>query len=380
MPDTATGRTGRSASVRLEAITKTIGSTRILAGVDLDVAAGEFVTLLGPSGSGKTSTLMVVAGFVVPDSGRILVGGRDLTATPPGRERDMGIVFQNYALFPHMSVAQNVAYPLKVRRLPRREVAERVDRVLDLVQLGPLAGRRPAGLSGGQQQRVALARALVFEPSVLLMDEPMGALDVRLKEELQWEIRRLRRAIGATILYVTHDQNEAMLMSDRIALMRDGRIEQLATAQDLYRHPASLFAARFLGESNILTGRYRAGPAPALIVAGKALALPPGAGAGRIADGAPAAALLRPEALTLAPAGQAAGADTDAAAAPAVVRDIAFVGQSVRYEVDAALSPAPILVQQLARASQGERAPGSAVRLIWDPADIHLMPAEDDDG
>src|SRR5215213_4471727 len=251
---------GRPAAVHLDNIWKAMGSTQVLSGISLDIKASEFVTLLGPSGSGKTSSLMAVAGFIVPDRGRILVGDRDVTHVPPGRQRDMGIVFQNYALFPHMSVAKNIAYPLAVRGVSRHEIKGRVGNVLELVQLGGLADRKPSRLSGGQQQRVALARALVFEPSVLLMDEPMGALDVRLKQELQWEIRRLQRSIGATVIYVTHDQEEAMLLSDRVALLRDGRVEQYGRPQELYRRPNSIFTARFLGESNLIIGRFEAGP------------------------------------------------------------------------------------------------------------------------
>lgn len=363
----------RSASVHLEAISKSFGATRILSGVDLEVAAGEFVTLLGPSGSGKTSTLMVAAGFTLPDHGRITVGDRDVTHVPPGRERDMGIVFQNYALFPHMTVAQNVAYPLKVRRLPRAEVSRRVDEALRLVQLDMLADRKPAKLSGGQQQRVALARALVFEPSVLLMDEPMGALDVRLKEELQWEIRRLQRELGATVIYVTHDQNEAMLLSDRIALMRDGRIEQCGSPQELYRHPKTLFAAQFLGDSNLLTGtatsdgKLEIGP-------GQAIELPETAAA---TAGVRYAALLRPEVLLAEPLLPGNDPAPGACHLFGTVRDMAFVGQSIRYEI-ACESPAqPILVHQVARATHSQMSTGQAARVSWDTDDIHLIPLGD---
>lgn len=372
----ANGRTRvtKSASVRLERLGKTIGSNRILDRVDLHVDAGEFVTLLGPSGSGKTSTLMAIAGFVVPDEGRILVGDQDVTHAPPGRTRDMGIVFQNYALFPHMSVAQNVAYPLRVRGLPRAEIDSRVARVLDLVQLGALADRKPARLSGGQQQRVALARALVFEPSVLLMDEPMGALDVRLKEELQWEIRRLQREIGATVIYVTHDQHEAMLLSDRVALMRDGRIEQYCPPQELYRRPSSLFSAAFLGDSNLVHGVLSDDGAPALVADGHRLRVGETTG---MAAGQACAALLRPEvlAITADTADMRVGLSPDHSAR-ATVRDVAFVGQSIRYELDCALVKGTMLVQQVASASHVELRPGDAALVSWNPDDIHLIAAE----
>lgn len=369
------GRIQRSASVRLTSISKSIGGNRILSGVDLHVNAGEFVTLLGPSGSGKTSTLMAIAGFVTPDEGTILVGDKDVTATPPGRERDMGIVFQNYALFPHMNVAQNVAFPLKVRGLPRQVIEQRVKQALDLVQLGTLAERKPDRLSGGQQQRVALARALVFEPSVLLMDEPMGALDVRLKEELQWEIRRLQRELGATVIYVTHDQHEAMLLSDRVALMRDGVIEQYGTAQELYRRPATLFAARFLGDSNLLPGRFAAGPA--LLLADRVLALDPGLHADSCADGASCTALLRPEVLSIS-AADSDSAAPEGASIEGIVKDVAFVGQSIRYVVETPVTDKPLLIQQVASSAHAELAPGSRARISWNPSDIHLIAGADD--
>ncbi|WP_171060952.1 ABC transporter ATP-binding protein [Poseidonocella sp. HB161398] len=373
MTSEAATRVSNSASVHLEAISKSIGGTRILAGVDLDVNAGEFVTLLGPSGSGKTSTLMAIAGFVTPDSGRITVRGRDVTVLPPGRERDMGIVFQNYALFPHMTVAENVAYPLKVRRLPRREIETRVADVLKLVQLDALADRKPARLSGGQQQRVALARALVFEPSVLLMDEPMGALDVRLKEELQLELRRLQKEIGATVIYVTHDQNEAMLMSDRVALMRDGQIEQYGPGQELYRHPRSLFAARFLGDSNLLKGMVRDGW---LDVGGLRIALPTGTLA---ATGERQAALLRPETLTVREGATGALMSEDGACLYGTVRDAAFVGQAMRYEIDVPGLPEPLLVHQVACAAHAQLAIGMPAQITWDRDDIHLIALGDQD-
>ena len=218
---------------------------------------GEFVTLLGPSGSGKTTTLRMIAGFTSPTGGSIEIDGQDMTRVPPHR-RDVGMVFQNYALFPHMTAAQNVAFPLRMRKQSRAEIDRRVGDALDLVKLRHLADRYPRQLSGGQQQRIALARAVVFEPRLLLMDEPLGALDRKLREALQLEIIRISRELGATVLYVTHDQEEALVMSDRIAIFNEGRIEQLGSGEDLYDRPASLFVADFIGESNILRGRYEA--------------------------------------------------------------------------------------------------------------------------
>ena len=230
------------------------GTHSVVEGLDLHVARGEFVSLLGPSGSGKTTTLMMLAGFESPTRGEIRLAGKRLDDKPP-HQRDIGMVFQNYALFPHMTVAENVAFPLSVRNVSRGEQKARTLRALEMVELAQLAGRRPAQLSGGQQQRVALARALVFEPSVVLMDEPLGALDKRLRETMQYEIMRLHRDLSLTIVYVTHDQNEALTMSDRVAVFSDGRIQQAATPTELYENAANAFVANFVGENNGLTGR-----------------------------------------------------------------------------------------------------------------------------
>ncbi|AKC69924.1 ABC transporter ATP-binding protein [Pandoraea oxalativorans] len=222
--------------------------------LNLDVRRGEFLSLLGPSGSGKTTTLMMLAGFESPTHGEIRLDGQRLDDKPPHR-RDIGMVFQNYALFPHLTIAQNVAFPLSVRRVGRAEQNARVKRALEMIELSHLASRRPAQLSGGQQQRVALARALVFEPSVVLMDEPLGALDKRLRETMQYEIMRLHRELSLTIVYVTHDQAEALTMSDRVAVFSDGRIQQAASPNELYENAQNAFVANFVGENNGLTGR-----------------------------------------------------------------------------------------------------------------------------
>ncbi|WP_248309333.1 ABC transporter ATP-binding protein [Bosea sp. AK1] len=225
-----------------------------LAPTDLEVRAGEFLTLLGPSGSGKTTLLMTIAGLALPDSGRIVIDGRDTTYTPV-YDRDIGMVFQNYALFPHLDIFENVAFSLRVRGLSEAEVTKRTRDALALVQLDHLAQRFPKELSGGQQQRIAIARSVVYQPSIILMDEPLGALDKRLREQMQIEIRRLHRQLGVTIIYVTHDQEEALSMSDRICLMNNGGIVQLGRPADLYFAPRDLFAANFLGEANILTAQ-----------------------------------------------------------------------------------------------------------------------------
>ena len=241
--------------VRFVGIGKTYdGVTRIVDELDLDIERGEFLTLLGPSGSGKTTTLMLLAGFETPTAGEILLEGKPLSRVPP-HQRNIGMVFQNYALFPHMTVAENIAFPLSVRGVSAADIAKRVERALDMVQLGGFGARRPAQLSGGQQQRVAVARALVFEPKLILMDEPLGALDKQLREQMQLEIRRLHQRLGVTMVYVTHDQAEALTMSDRIAVFHRGKIQQLDTPEQMYENPKNAFVARFIGENNRLDGR-----------------------------------------------------------------------------------------------------------------------------
>ena len=227
------------------------GRHQVVAGLDLEIRRGEFLTLLGPSGSGKTTTLMMLAGFEDPSAGRIELEGVRIDTVPP-HKRGIGVVFQNYALFPHLTVAQNLAFPLSVRGMTKAEIAPRIARALEMVRLAGLGERRPQQLSGGQQQRVALARALIFSPGLVLMDEPLGALDKQLREEMQMEIRHLHAALGVTVVYVTHDQAEALTMSDRIAVFRDGRVQQLDTPEAIYERPANAFVAGFIGENNRL--------------------------------------------------------------------------------------------------------------------------------
>ncbi len=229
------------------------GTTLVVKDLNLSVPKGEFLTMLGPSGSGKTTCLMMLAGFETATSGEIRLQGRNINTVPP-HKRGIGMVFQNYALFPHMSVAENLAFPLEVRKIGKSEREQKVRRALEMVQMGDFGGRRPAQLSGGQQQRIALARALVFEPELVLMDEPLGALDKQLREQMQFEITRIAHDLGITVVYVTHDQTEALTMSDRVAVFNDGRIQQLATPSDLYEHPANSFVAQFIGENNRLMG------------------------------------------------------------------------------------------------------------------------------
>jgi putative spermidine/putrescine transport system ATP-binding protein len=237
--------------IQFEAVSKSFGSHTVIHSLDLTIERGEFLSLLGPSGSGKTTILMMLAGFERPTRGVITLGGTRIDQLPPHR-REMGVVFQNYALFPHMTVAENVAFPLEMKKIPRAEIAKKVERALDMVQLAELKNRRPSQLSGGQQQRVALTRALVFEPKVILMDEPLGALDKQLREHMQLEIRELHKRLGLTIVFVTHDQSEALTMSDRIAVFNAGMIEQIDSPYVVYDTPRTRFVAQFIGETNLI--------------------------------------------------------------------------------------------------------------------------------
>jgi len=285
--------------VRFSGIQKTYdGSTLVVRDLNLDIQSGEFLSLLGPSGSGKTTTLMMLAGFESPTAGDILLNGRQITGTPP-HKRNFGMVFQNYALFPHMTVAQNVAYPLTVRNVPKAEQEQRVKKALDMVRLAGMGERMPTRLSGGQQQRVALARALVFEPQLVLMDEPLGALDKQLREHMQLELKELHRQLGVTFVYVTHDQGEALTMSDRVAVFNEGVIQQLADAKSLYELPSNRFVAGFVGDSTILRGTLGGTTdAPFLELAGTQQRLH-GVNVNQCAPGASVEACVRPERITL---------------------------------------------------------------------------------
>ena len=253
-PAHAPGADKDAAYVRFDNVQKSYdGVTLVVKSLNLDIAKGEFLTMLGPSGSGKTTCLMMLAGFEPATHGEIFLDTRPINRVPP-HKRGIGMVFQNYALFPHMTVEENLAFPLEVRRMPRDEARRRVAKVLEMVELPGFGGRRPAQLSGGQQQRVAVARALVFEPALVLMDEPLGALDKQLREQMQYEIKHIHESLGVTVVYVTHDQSEALTMSDRIAVFDDGIIQQLSTPDDLYERPQNSFVAHFIGENNTLHG------------------------------------------------------------------------------------------------------------------------------
>jgi putative spermidine/putrescine transport system ATP-binding protein len=361
-------------ALQLRQVSKRYGDIVALQDVSLDVASGEFLTLLGPSGSGKTTTLQIVAGFVVPEQGTVVLDGRDLTRVPPHR-RNIGIVFQNYALFPHMTVSENVAFPLESRGVPRNEARRRVGEALETVRLEGLDRRLPRQLSGGQQQRVALARAIVFRPPLLLMDEPLGALDKKLRERLQLEIMEISRGLGVTVIYVTHDQEEALFMSHRIAVYHRGRIEQLGTPAQLYERPASAFVAGFVGDSNMFTGVVdRSGPVPIMRVGARAIRLDEKQ-AGRLA-GERLSVVVRPERLRVdRPGGEAPG--TRAVRLAGRIREAIYLGAVRKYVIDLELG-----TRAIARVPTGGETDGLAigvpVEVSWDPADGVLVAGEHD--
>jgi putative spermidine/putrescine transport system ATP-binding protein len=328
-------------AVRLEALEKRYGDVVAVAGVDLDVRDGEFFSMLGPSGSGKTTTLRMIAGFEVPTGGRILLHGRDVTNVAPF-DRDVNTVFQDYALFPHMSVGDNVGYGLMVRKVGRRERSERVAEALRMVRLDGYEARRPSQLSGGQRQRVALARALVNRPRVLLLDEPLGALDLKLREEMQIELKSIQQQVGITFIYVTHDQEEALTMSDRLAVFNAGRIVQLGTPAEVYERPATRFVAGFVGTSNLLTGDV------ARSIVGR--------------DGT---FTIRPEKIRLAEPAATVGSDETGAAG--VIADVVYLGPDTRYIVELDAGSRLVVTQQNLATSSTEALAqqGKAVRLVW---------------
>jgi putative spermidine/putrescine transport system ATP-binding protein len=362
----------RPAQVRnTEPLVKFIGveksyDGRVLAVHDLtlDVAQGEFLTLLGPSGSGKTTTLNMLAGFERPTRGEILLGGKPVERLPP-YERNIGMVFQNYALFPHMSVGDNVAFPLSVRRMRRAEIAERVRRALAMVRLEALADRRPGQLSGGQQQRIALARALVFEPSLVLMDEPLGALDKKLREQMQIEIKLLHDRLGLTVIYVTHDQSEALTMSDRIAVFQDGRVVQQGTPDLLYSEPCDAFVAGFIGENNMLSGVVEAidngGVRVAISGALRVIATP----IGRLEPGGPALVSVRPESIRFASAFESAEN-----LCQATITNRIYFGDHQRLLTDIDGHTMTMKVS-----ASTEVAVGASISLSWKTTDCRAFPA-----
>lgn len=349
-----------SASISLKRATKVFdGAVRAVDNVDIRIEAGEFFSLLGPSGCGKTTTLRLIAGFDVPSSGQILLGDRDITGVP-AHKRDMGMVFQNYALFPHRSVKQNVAFGLRMRGMDKAGIDRKVDWALDLVSLGGYGERSPGQLSGGQQQRVALARAIVIEPTVLLCDEPLGALDKKLRQQMQFELKELQRTLGLTTVFVTHDQEEAMAMSDRLAVMNAGRVEQIGTPAEIYNAPHSRFVADFIGDANILTCSPSATNGAWELDDGTPIKPPPGV------DRACKVA-LRPERVTIRPAGPAQDGIQGS------IENVNFLGGSVLYRVRIGRSGRRILVQASNRSDIPPMDAGTSVALSWAQSDLVVL-------
>jgi len=342
--------------------------TLVVRDVSLRIRRGEFMTLLGPSGSGKTTCLMMLAGFETPTRGEILIEGRSVRNLPP-RKRDIGFVFQHYALFPHMTVAQNLAFPLEIRGVGAAEIRRRVGEALEIVRLEGFGSRSPGQLSGGQQQRVAIARALVFKPGVVLMDEPLGALDRRLREEMQLEIRSIQRELGVTMVYVTHDQQEAMTLSDRIAVFDRGRIQQTATPETLYEEPEREFVARFVGDNNIVPGVVRSVSADRCEVETDAGLLSATAVSAQLQAGDDAVLAIRPERVALAPK------PVYSNVVKAVVEDMVFIGDHWRVRLQVFgrndfFAKIPNIIGQ-----QGIL-PGDTVDIGWTTIDCRAMPHE----
>ena len=341
------------------------GRTRAVRDLTLDVAQGEFLTLLGPSGSGKTTTLNMLAGFERPTRGEILLRGRPVDRLPP-YERNIGMVFQNYALFPHMTVGENVAFPLSVRRLPRAMTTERVQRALAMVRLEAYSERRPAQLSGGQQQRIALARALVFEPSLVLMDEPLGALDKKLREQMQIEIKLLHERLGVTVVYVTHDQSEALTMSDRIAVFHDGRVVQQGAPDALYSQPRDAFVAGFIGENNMLLGTVEANSNGHVRVALSGGLQVTATAVGELEHGAHVLVAVRPESVRLS-SGSSGGENT----CRALVTSRIYLGDHQRLLTE--IGNGHTITLKIA--ADIDAVAGEPVFLSWRTADCHAFPA-----
>ncbi|WP_336099380.1 ABC transporter ATP-binding protein [Roseovarius sp. CH_XMU1461] len=350
--------------LKLAQIGKAYGSVDAAKDINLDVAPGEFVTFLGPSGSGKTTTLMMVAGFTEPTEGHISLQGKALDPIPVWK-RDIGMVFQHYALFPHMTVAQNVAFPLEMRGVAKADRRTKVNEALEMVGLAGFGARLPKELSGGQQQRVALARAMVFKPKLLLMDEPLGALDKKLREHMQIEIMHLHKNLGATVLYVTHDQEEALVMSDRIAVFNNGRIEQIGTPRELYEAPQTKFVADFIGETNFLSGKIEKSDGATALVRGLRGAIGEG-----LSDGAAAVLAIRPERLRVRPADAQTSYDN---ALQGTVKELIYLGQSRKAIVALNDGTEVTVLEQAAQAEATQLKIGSEADIVFRTQDARIL-------
>jgi putative spermidine/putrescine transport system ATP-binding protein len=358
-----------SPKLKISGLAKRYGSFVALAPTDLEVAEGEFLTLLGPSGSGKTTLLSLIAGLTAPDEGQLLIAGKDVTHGP-AYERDIGMVFQNYALFPHMTIAENISFPLKMRKVDAASARKRTMEALELVRLPHVAQRFPKELSGGQQQRIALARCLVYKPSIVLMDEPLGALDKKLRDQMQLEIKRIHRELGTTIVYVTHDQEEAMTMSDRICLMNGGRIEQLGSPSELYFRPRTLFVADFLGESNLLEGtveRVEGGEVDVKLAQGGSRAH--ATANAPLAAGSKVRVMVRPQNITVRPG------SADVNALRGKVLDRMITGSLTKLYVESPVTGGdPLVLCYPTSAGAAPHAIGDDVTLHWSRGDAVAVP------
>ena len=358
-PATPAGDGGAAPDIRLENVTKRFDDVVAVDDLSLTIEPGQFFALLGPSGCGKTTTLRMIGGFEEPSSGTILLGDRDVTGLPPYR-RDVNTVFQSYALFPHLSIFENVAFGLRRRGVRGDDLKRRVGEALELVDLGDLGRRKPRQLSGGQQQRIALARALVNRPKVLLLDEPLGALDLKLRKQMQLELKGIQHEVGITFVHVTHDQEEAMTMADTIAVMHAGKIEQLGSPTELYERPTTAFVAGFLGVSNLLPGSLN-GDGVVRLDGGGDVRVPASALAGRSGR---LAVGIRPEKLRLA----AGGAQADGAnVLEGVVSERSYIGVSTQYLVETPAGPVTVYAQNAEPGAGQSASPGERVTLAWNP-------------
>lgn len=353
-------------AITLNNLGKNYGGVDALSGLSLRVEQGEFLTILGPSGSGKSTALSLIAGLVAPTRGAIYLGEREVTHLPPAR-RNIGLVFQSYALFPHLSVHDNIAFPLRIRNMAAAAARTRVDEVMALLRLDGLSERKPQQLSGGQQQRVALARALVFRPDILLLDEPMGALDRQLREEVQVELRRLQRSLGTTTILVTHDQEEALSLSDRVLVLAQGQVQQVGTPREIYMRPQSAFVAGFLGTANFLEGTLRASAGGCVLVMADGETLP--VAHAPFADSRVVTAVVRPERARLLP-----GSDGTPGLRGRVL-DAIYLGQTVRYHVQTKLNQ-PFVVMTTDKETRFSA--GDEVTLAWAGSDVWVLPTAAD--
>ncbi|MFH8798131.1 ABC transporter ATP-binding protein [Streptomyces sp. NPDC017936] len=370
-PDTLSPPPATGAAVTLVDVVKDFGGARDAAavrGVNLTIGEGEFFSLLGPSGCGKTTTLRMIAGFEEPSGGQILLHGRDMVGVPADK-RDINMVFQSYALFPHLSVADNVAFGLRRKRVPKDEIRDRVAKILDTVELADKADRRPRQLSGGQQQRVALARALVNRPRALLLDEPLGALDLKLRQSMQLELKRIQREVGITFIYVTHDQAEALTMSDRIAVMNHGLVEQVAPPQEVYERPATAFVAGFIGTSNLIGGRLTSvGTDTGVLDLGDGQRVTVPLRGGARTAGAAVELTVRPEKVTL-----TTGPVDTASRIRGTVREVVYLGTSTSYTVDTATGAEMTVFQPNDGTATVDPARGDTVWLSWAADHSYLL-------